>query len=161
MQRAAQARNPELRQLVMEASQALARLDAGRLEELALSCKALNRELARPPLAGVHSDLPASGLPISDLPISDLPVSDLPVSDLPIRDLRHASLARQAREAQADMAVFARVLDATRDNLHVLSRLRDLRAGRLEYTPLPQPGWADPVTNFGANLRPERAHGDH
>ncbi len=40
----------ELKQLVAEASQALARLDAGRLEELALSCQALNRDLA---LAGL------------------------------------------------------------------------------------------------------------
>jgi hypothetical protein len=40
-----QRRNPELKQLVAEASRALAQLDAGRLEELALSCQALNREL--------------------------------------------------------------------------------------------------------------------
>jgi hypothetical protein len=37
---------PELKQVVAEASRALARLDAARLEELALSCHALNRELA-------------------------------------------------------------------------------------------------------------------
>lgn len=37
---------PQLKELVVEASQALARLDAGRLEELALSCQALNREIA-------------------------------------------------------------------------------------------------------------------
>lgn len=36
---------PELKQLVVEASRALARLDADRLEELALSCQALNRDL--------------------------------------------------------------------------------------------------------------------
>ena len=36
----------ELKGLVVEASRALARLDADRLEELALSCQALNRELA-------------------------------------------------------------------------------------------------------------------
>jgi hypothetical protein len=35
----------ELKALVVEASRALARLDADRLEELALSCKALNRDL--------------------------------------------------------------------------------------------------------------------
>jgi len=38
--------NPELRELVVEASLALARLDADRLEELAISCQALNRGLA-------------------------------------------------------------------------------------------------------------------
>ncbi len=39
------ATNPELKELVVEASRALARLDAPRLEELALSCEALNRDL--------------------------------------------------------------------------------------------------------------------
>ena len=31
------------------------------------------------------------------------------------------------------MATFARVLDATRANLNVMNRLRELRSGRLEY----------------------------
>ena len=90
--------NPELKELVVEASGALARLDATRLEELALSCQALTR--ARSP------------------------------EDAGERE----HLARQAREAEADMAVFARVLEATRSNLNVMKRLRELRAGRLEYT---------------------------
>jgi hypothetical protein len=38
---------PRLKELVVEASRALARLDADRLEELALSCQALNRDLPR------------------------------------------------------------------------------------------------------------------
>lgn len=38
---------PKLKELVIEASRALARLDADRLEELALSCQALNRDLVR------------------------------------------------------------------------------------------------------------------
>ncbi len=37
--------HPELKKIVVEASQALAHLNADRLEELALSCKALNCEL--------------------------------------------------------------------------------------------------------------------
>jgi hypothetical protein len=90
--------NPELKQLVVEASRALARLDAARLQELALSCQALTRSL--------NPD------------------------NLDERKL----LARQAREAEGDMAVFARVLEATRANLSVMTRLRELRAGRLEYT---------------------------
>ena len=90
--------NPELKELVVEASGALARLDATRLEELALSCQALTR--ARNP------------------------------EDAGEREL----LARQAREAEADLAVFARVLAATRANLNVMMRLRELRGGRLEYT---------------------------
>jgi hypothetical protein len=88
--------NPELRELVVETSRALARLYAGRLEELALSCQALNQGLA---------SLNADG---------------------------RADLARQAGEATADMAVFSRVLDATRANRNAMNRLRELRAGRLE-----------------------------
>jgi hypothetical protein len=106
---------PELKQLVAEASRALALLDTGRLEELALSCQALNQDLA------------ASG-----------------TEDL-------TRLAPQAREAAADMAAFARVLDVTRDNLHVMHRLRELRMGRLEYAERPASGWA-----------PQKSrHGDH
>ena len=89
---------PELKELVVEASRALARLDAARLEELALSCQALTRTL--------HP------------------------KEARVRKL----LAEQARDAQSDMAVFARVLDATRTNLNVMNRLRELRAGRVEYT---------------------------
>lgn len=37
--------HPELKEIVTEASRALALLDADRLEELALSCQALNRDL--------------------------------------------------------------------------------------------------------------------
>ena len=89
--------HPELRDLVVEASRALACLDADRLEELALSCQALNRDLA-----------PASAV-------------------------ERAGLARQAREAAGDMAVFARVIEVTQANLQVINRLRELRADRLEY----------------------------
>ncbi len=107
-------RHPELKELVVEASRALACLDAGRLEELALSCQALNR--------------------------------DLPQTSVEER----AELACQAREAVQDLAVLARVLEVTRANLKVMNRLRDLRAGRLEYGERQEPGW-----------RPaENAHGD-
>jgi hypothetical protein len=105
--------NPELKELVVEASRALARQDAKRLEELAHSCQALTR--VRNP------------------------------EDLDERKL----LARQAREAEADMAVFARVLEATHANLNVMKRLRELRAGRLEYTERQARGGA------------EGGHGDH
>ena len=89
---------PELKELVGKASQALARLDATRLEELALSCQALTRALN------------------------------------PKEERVRAILAEQARDAQGDMAVFARVLEATRANLNVMNRLRELRAGQVEYT---------------------------
>jgi len=102
---------PELREIVVEASRALALLDAARLEEMALSCHRLNRDLA--------SMGPAE----------------------------RSDRARQAHEACGDMAVFAHVLEATRANLNVMHRLRDLREGRLEYG-CPQ------------RLLPERIHGD-
>jgi len=105
----------DLKELVVEASRALARLDADRLEELALSCQALNRELA-PEGAG-----------------------------------QRAEMLRQAREAKGDMAVFARVLEATQANLDVMNRLRELRAGRLEYGERLAQGW----------LRTEGGHGNN
>jgi hypothetical protein len=86
----------ELRQIIREASRALAFLDAVRLEELAVSCQKLTRDLDSPP---------------------------------------SASFVDQARQAVPDMAVFARVLDATRANLDVMRRLRELREGRLEFNP--------------------------
>jgi hypothetical protein len=102
--------NPELRELIAEASNALARLDTARLEELALSCEALNRGL----------DAMAAK--------------------------EKTYLARQARESAAGMAVFARVIEATRANLRVMNRLRELRAGRLEYSEPQVRGRAAPKT---------------
>ena len=102
----------QLKELVVEASRALACLDADRLEELALSCQALNRDLA------------------------------------PSSKEERAQLARQAREAAGDMATFARVLEVTRANLHVMNRLRELRADRLEY-------------GHAAWTRTESRHGDN
>ena len=107
--------NPELKALVAEASQALARLDSARLQELALSCQALNRD---------SGSLDGRG---------------------------RKDLARQAQDAAADMAVFARVLDATRANLKVMNRLRELRAVRLEYSERQARG----------GMEAEDGHGDH
>jgi hypothetical protein len=107
---------PELKELVVEASRALACLDANRLEELALSCQALNRDLPR--------DLAPAGAE------------------------QRKALARQSREAAGDMAVFARVLEVTKSNLHVMSRLRELRADRLEYG---EAGWARTESRHGDN----------
>lgn len=106
---------PELRELVAEASQALARLDSNRLEELALSCQALNRDSS------------------------------------PANWDDRAALARQAHEAAAEMAVFARVLEATLSNLNVMKRLRELRAGRLEYGESQARGWVETGSRNGNN----------
>ena len=108
-------KHPELKSLVVEASRALARLDADRLEELALSCQALNR--------------------------------DLKLTSREERD----TLARQAREAAGDMATFARVLEATKANLGVMNRLRELRAARLEYTERQAQGMTEPGSGNGNN----------
>ena len=101
-----------LKEMVTEASRALACLDAGRLEELALSCQALNRDAEA---------------------------------------VERVVLAHEFREAAGDMAVFARVLEATRANLNVMNRLRELRAGRLEYDEAQARGWT----------RAEAVHGDN
>jgi hypothetical protein len=85
---------PDLKNIILEASRALAFLDSNRLEELALSCQALNRCPFREDFAGQ---------------------------------------ARLAREAQRDLAVFGRVLDATRANIAVLHASRGARQGKLEY----------------------------
>ena len=114
--------HPKLKELVVEASRALSRLDADRLEELALSCQALNRAL-------VHEDAEA-----------------------------HAMLALEAKDAAGDMAVFARLLEATRANLNVMNRLRELRTGRLEY----REGRLEPgVSQASAWRRTESGHGDN
>jgi hypothetical protein len=109
---------PRLRELVLEASRALAMLDAQRLEELALSCQALNR--------------------------------DLEAAD----PSRRAEIARQSSEAQSDLGVFARVLQATQSNLAVVNRIRALRSGRLlTYTEL--------EARSPRKAPPELSHGDN
>lgn len=87
----------ELREIVVDASLALARLDADRLEELAISCAALNRDPA--------------GWSVPE----------------------RREINRQARDASDEMAVFGRVIEATRANLDVMNRLRELRGGRGGY----------------------------
>ena len=95
--------DPDMREIVVEASRALAVLDADRLEELARCCQALNRP-ALGPAALRHNDA------------------------------EREAVSRQACDAGGEMAVFARVLEATRANLLVLKRLRALREGSLGYT---------------------------
>jgi hypothetical protein len=126
------AARPALKDIVSEAARALAQLDADRLEELALSCQALNRDLMRE--AGGDSS-PSSS-------------RDRDSGIVPFNAVGRARLAAEAREARRDMALFARVLDATRANVHVIERLRDLRSGRLEYSAWRAPRW--PATDNGS-----------
>ncbi len=55
-------------------------------------------------------------------------------------------------EARQEMAIFARVLEATRANLEVMHRLRPVRAAQLEY---------GPETRACVNAAEESEHGDH
>ena len=105
----------ELREVVVEASQALARLDADRLEELALSCQLLNREWK---CAGAAD---------------------------------RERVAREAREAAGEMGIYARVLEGTRANVNVMHRLRELRAGRIEYSERNGQGWESAEGIHGDN----------
>ena len=92
-------RQPELKNILVEASHALANLDADRLEEMALSCASLVR--------AVDSE------------------------SVDVKD----RLDPECREAWKDMAIFMRVLEATRANLNVMRRLREMRAVQLDYGP--------------------------
>ena len=89
---------PRLKDILAEASCALARLDAGRLEEMTLSCVALVRE------AG-------SGCEVRN------------------------PLLLEYREAWKEMDIFKRVLEATKANLNVMRRIREIRTVQLEYGP--------------------------
>lgn len=84
----------ELEALIAEAARSLARLDAERLEEMALFCQALNCDLV------VEKGL---------------------------------RLYAESRAAAKEMAALAQVLRATRNNLAVMSRLREFHAKRAEY----------------------------
>jgi hypothetical protein len=117
----------EIREVIAEASQALARLDAGRLEELAQACQALNRDRGLNGGADSGSDTGA-GKQRSD-----------------------ETLARQAREVAGEMRAFRRVLDATRANLTVMRRLRQLREGRIEYSETQARGGASSEPGYGDN----------
>ena len=86
---------PELKVLVAEAARSLAKLDVERLEELALSCHALNRDA--------------------------------------IERNRFPSVL-EASAAKQDLALLAKIMEATRTNAAILSRLRELRAGKVEYS---------------------------
>jgi hypothetical protein len=105
---------PELKELVVEASRALARLDAERLEELALSCRALK--------GATPEDVCA-----------------------------HSARADEAWEAAREIAVFARVMEATRANREMICRLRELSAGRQEYGPRRGQIWTFTENGHGDN----------
>jgi len=63
--------------------------------------------------------------------------------------------ARRARAVKSDMDVFARVLEATRANVKVMERLRELRTGKRTYSgrvlDLPSSGPTDPERDDGNN----------
>lgn len=57
------------------------------------------------------------------------------IRDIEFRDdAGRGEMARQTRESREDMAIFGRLIEATRVNLAVMARIRALRQGRhLEY----------------------------
>lgn len=55
---------------------------------------------------------------------------DLP----PLAASDRKTLECEAREAAGEMAILGRVLEATRENIRVMHRLRELRTVRLEYS---------------------------
>jgi hypothetical protein len=103
-----------LKTILADATRALACLNADRLEELAASCRALQRGLLIPNLS-----------------------PDLNPDDKGRRldrgVLAHPSPARQSREALSELAAFAGVLQATRANLDVMHRLQARGREGLEY----------------------------
>lgn len=101
--------------MLIEASHALAHLDADGLEEMALSCAALVRGADREP-----------------------------------SDAKNQCKSGSA-EALQGMAIFERVLEATRADLNVVRRLRQLGSAQLEY---------GPAQAFESAPR-QREHGDH
>lgn len=107
--------HPELKEIIAAASQALACLDAERLEELAFSCQALNRDLS------------------------------------PDDEQWRTEMARESNESAHEMAIFARVLEATRANLKVMNRLRELRADRSQFGYEPEKDWTGRVSQHGVD----------
>jgi hypothetical protein len=75
----------------------------------------------------------------------------------PIDAAERTRLAAEAREARRDMVLFARVLDATRANVRVLERLRELRSGRVEYSAWRDPHWPSMNISPGENRLGEEA----
>jgi hypothetical protein len=61
------------------------------------------------------------------------------------------SQASEAREASSEIAVFARVLEATRVNLQVMRRMREMQGRRAEYDPTPECIWATMEATDGDN----------
>ena len=63
-------------------------------------------------------------------------------------------LTREVREAATGMAVLARVLEATRANLSIMNRLRELRLRRA--------GYGEPASGKDwESTQPEGGHGDN
>jgi hypothetical protein len=119
--------HPKLKELVVEASAALARLDADRLEELALSCQALNR---------------------------DLPGRDPAQRD---GNMRQALVleSREAAGDMAVFARVLEVTRANLNVINRLRKLRvselEYRAGRLQYGGPQASGWRRMESRHGDN----------
>jgi hypothetical protein len=105
---------PALTDMVVEASQALARLDADRLEALAISCLLLNRSLDE-------------------------------------ETLERETLGSEARNAVADLGTLKTLLAATKANLEVMNRAKDLRRELPQYGPDSAHNWRSTEVRNGNN----------
>lgn len=107
--------HPALRSIVVEATEALSRLNADRLEELVLSCQKLNRELSPHHEAfsvSASASLLAHGIPAAQ---------------------SHLHMHSSCHQSQ-EMTVFSRLLSLTRENLAVLTRGSIQIDAQLEYS---------------------------
>ncbi len=98
-----------LREMVREATEALVRMDAERLEELARCCCDLNRDLHPARMQPIGADASVSLVPEPIAGIARFPAAASP-------------------SMPQEMELFRLVLGETRANLSVLSRLRVLRS---------------------------------
>lgn len=132
----------ELKELVREASAALARLDAERLEELARCCQALNQDR--------NQDRNHDRNQNQNQDRKQDRKTRSGVSDGSKKDA--IELARQSREAAGEFVIFTRVLEATRANLEVMMRLRAFQQEQLEYGEQTRARhWARPEASDGHN----------
>jgi hypothetical protein len=107
--------HPVLRSIVVEATEALARLDADRLEELVLSCQKLSREFSP------HTETYDAASTAALLATGILPTQ---------LNKYHSPSANSSPE----MAVFGRLLALTRENISILTRVRLRKSSPLGYS---------------------------
>jgi hypothetical protein len=126
--------HPKLKELVVEASRALARLDADRLEELALSCQALNRDLAHRDPAKGDADARAALAVEAKEAAGDMAV-----------------FARVLEVTRANLNVMNRLRELRRGGLEYRADRLESGEGRFESDDPEVPGWPSTESRHGDN----------